>query len=76
MWHQRLGHLSGRLAAISQNETVTDINISNTAKLSFCEGCVEGKMHRHQASGRNSLIKKAIQLVHSDVCGVGVFKIK
>ena len=71
LWHQRLGHLSGqRLAAISRNETVTGINIPNTAKLSFCEGCVEGKMHRQPFKPVGEIrSSRKLQLIHSDVCG-------
>ena len=46
------------------------IKLSTTSKLSFCEGCVEGKMQckpfkplTHQQS------KRKLELVHSDVCG-------
>ena len=71
LWHQRLGHLTGqRLAAISRNEIVTGINIPNTAKLSFCEGCVEGKMHRQPFKPVGEIrSSRKLQLIHSDVCG-------
>ena len=44
--------------------------ISKASKLSFCEGCVEGKMHRapFKPVGEIRSTRK-LQLVHSDVCG-------
>ena len=45
LWHQRLGHLNGqRLSDIAQNELATGIKLPKAMKLSFCEGCVEGKL--------------------------------
>ena len=47
LWHQRLGHLNGQqLSDIAKKGLATGISLPTTAKLSFCEGCVEGKMHR------------------------------
>lgn len=47
LWHQRLGHLNGQqLSDIAKKGLATGISLPITAKLSFCEGCVEGKMHR------------------------------
>ena len=43
LWHQRLGHLNGQwLKEIVQKELVTGVKILKPAKLSFCEGCIEG----------------------------------
>ncbi len=72
LWHQRLGHLNGqRLKEIIQKELVTGVEMSKTAKLSFCEGCVEGKMHRKPFKPVGEIRStRKLQLVHSDVCGL------
>ena len=66
-----LGHLSEqRLSDMSQKQSVVGLNLSTSTKPSFCEGCVEGKMHRapfKSVGGIRSTRK--FQLVHSDVCG-------
>ena len=71
LWHQRLGHLSEqRLADLSRTKSVTGVNVSTFMKLSFCEGCVEGKMQRKPfKSVREIRSTRRLQLVHSDVCG-------
>lgn len=71
LWHQRLGHLNQQqLNTLVDRGLASGIKLSTTSKLSFCEGCIEGKMQRkpfkpliHQQS------KKKLELVHSDVCG-------
>ena len=70
LWHQRLGHINEKyLTRMTKNEVVTGMKISKT-KLTFCEGCVEGKTHRQpfKSVGENSSRRK-LQLIHSDVCG-------
>lgn len=71
LWHQRLGHLNGqRLSDIAQNELATGIKLPKAMKLSFCEGCVEGKMHRKPFKSVGDIRStRKLQLVHSDVCG-------
>lgn len=72
LWHQRLGHLSGqRLSDMSRKKSVVGLNLSTATKPSFCEGCVEGKMHRapFKSVGEIRSTRK-LQLVHSDVCGL------
>ena len=62
LWHQRFGHASGhRLQEAIQKEAVTGLKIPKNAKLSFCEGCVEGKMHRKpfKPVGKNSVNQEA-----------------
>ena len=71
LWHQRLGHLNVQhFKEAIQKKSVNGVKIQKTAKLSFCEGCVEGKMHRQpfKPVGEIRSIRK-LQLVHSDVCG-------
>ena len=49
---------------------LNDVKIQKTAKLSFCEGCVEGKMHRQPFKPVGEIRStRKLQLVHSDVCG-------
>ncbi len=71
LWHQRLGHLIfQQLRVLVDQELACGIKLPESAKLSFCEGCVEGKMQRkpfksltyHQS-------RRKLGLVHSDVCG-------
>ena len=71
LWHQRLGHLNRQqLNTLVDRDLVSGIKLSTASKLSFCEGCVDGKMQRkpfktvtHQQS------KRKLELIHSDVCG-------
>ena len=56
------------LQDLSQKEMVTGMKLPKEAQLSFCEGCVEGKMHR-QPVGESRHSSRKLQLVHSDVCG-------
>ena len=45
LWHQRLGHLNRQqLNTLADRGLASGIKQSTTSKLSFCEGCVEGKM--------------------------------
>ena len=46
------------------------VKIPKNEELSFCEGCVEGKMHRHPFKPVGEIrSSERLQLVHSDVCG-------
>ena len=72
LWHQRLGHLSRRqLNTLVDRELASSVKLSTAfEKLSFCEGCVEGKMQRKpfkSVSHRQSKLK--LELIYSDVCG-------
>ena len=72
LWHQRLGHVNVKyLQDLSQKEMVTGMKLPKEAQLSFCEGCVEGKMHRQpfKPVGESHRSSRKLQLVHSDVCG-------
>ena len=47
LWHRRLEHLNEQqLKNIIQKELVTGAKFPRSEDLSFCEGCIEGKMHR------------------------------
>ena len=71
LWHQRLGHLGKqRLHEIVSKQLVNGMDVSKTAKLSFCEGCIEGKMHRNPFKPVGEICStEKLQLIHSDVCG-------
>ena len=71
LWHQRLGHLNAQcFKEAIQKKLVNSVKIQKITKLSFTEGCVEGKMHQQtfKSVGEISSTRK-LQLVHSDVCG-------
>ena len=72
LWHQRLGHVNAKyLRDLSQKEMVTGMKLPKETKLSFCEGCVEGKMSRQpfKPVGESHHSSRKLQLIHSDVCG-------
>ena len=71
LWHQRLGHLnSQQLKQLVREEMATGAKIPSTAEVSFCEGCIEGKMHRLPFKAVGDIrSKQKLQLVHTDVCG-------
>ena len=53
-----------------QKKLVNSVKIQKTAKLSFCEGCVEAKMHQQPFKPVGEIRSaRKLQLVHSDVCG-------
>ena len=70
-WHRRLGHLGKQqLKELASKELSKGVAILKDDDLSFCDSCIEGKMHRQpfQSSGEVKSTRK-LQLVHSDVCG-------
>ena len=71
LWHQRLGHVhESRLKKCVQNEFVQGIDIEKMTELSFCEGCLAGKMCRKPFPTVGEIRStRKLQLVHSDVCG-------
>ena len=70
-WHFRLGHASEQCVKNTANEELaTGINLPKHTKLSFCEGCVAGKLKRAPFKPVGEIrSKRKLQLVHSDVCG-------
>ena len=70
LWHQYVGHVhESRLKkCVESRESVQ--GIQKMTELSFCEGCLAGKMCRKSfpAVGEIRLMRK-LQFVHSDVCG-------
>lgn len=71
VWHQRLGHVhEQRLKNCIQKGSVQGINVKQVTELSFCEGCLAGKMHRKPFSTVGEIQStRKLQMVHSDVCG-------
>lgn len=70
LWHMRYGHLNfNGLKTLQQKTMVTGLpHISCPSKV--CEECVVGKQHRDPfPKGNTWRAKKALQLVHSDICG-------
>src|SRR6201995_368320 len=71
LWHRRLGHLSeSGINTLLSSDAVHGLELSNTVKLSQCEGCVYGK-HSRQPFPTASLsrVTAPLELVHTDVCG-------
>ena len=71
VWHYRLGHANEQcVKKLASQELVTGMNSPKQTKLSFCEGCVAGKMKRAPFKPvREVRSKRRLQVVHSDVCG-------
>ena len=71
LWHQRLGHVHElRLKKCVESESVRGINIKKITELSFCEGCLAGKMCRKPFPAVGEIHStRRLQLVHSEVCG-------
>jgi len=70
LWHQRLGHLcEQQMRQMVKDELIKGMKFQKSANLSFCEGCVEGKIHKKPFSLVGVHSSRKLQLVHSDVCG-------
>ena len=71
LWHQRLGHLNSQhLRVLVDRQLACGIKLPGATKLSFCEGCVEGKMQRKPFKSLTyEQSKRKLNLIHSDVCG-------
>ncbi len=59
IWHQRLGHTSEQ--RLKEMDLVEGMNVSKKSQLSFCEGCVQGKLSRKPF--------KPVGGLQIDVCG-------
>lgn len=70
LWHSCYGHLNfGRLRTLYQKEMVKRLP-EITAPIQVCGECVVSKQHRKQfPHGKSWRTKKALELVHSDICG-------
>lgn len=59
-----------QLGTLVSQGLASGIKLSPASKLSFCEGCVEGKMqHKPFKPVTHQQSKKNLELVYSDVCG-------
>ena len=59
-----------QLNTLVDRDLASGIKLSTTSKLSFCEGCVEGKLQRKPFKPlTHKQSKRKLELVHSDVCG-------
>lgn len=67
LWHQRLGHTT-KLKELKG--LVNGVDISAETEVTFCEGCVEGKLAKKPFKSIGGIrSKRKMQLIHSDVCG-------
>ena len=71
MWHRRYGHLSEQsLKKLAVDDMVTGLSFNPSKTLRFCEGCVEGKLHRNSFPRHSETRhKEVLGRIHSDVCG-------
>ena len=71
IWHYRLGHANEQtIKDMAHKQLVTGIILPKQAQLSFCEGCITGKMTRLPYRSVGEIrSKRKLRLVHSDVCG-------
>ena len=67
LWHQHFGHINEQqLQDIARNELVIGAKMPNKLKLNFCQGCVEGKMHRLPFKSVGEIqSSRRLELVHS-----------
>lgn len=70
LWHRRLAHVNGQLLSrIVKGNLIDGVKVSKPGELSFCEGCVQGKLTRKPFKATGIRATRKLQLVHSDVCG-------
>ena len=69
LWHRRLAHVNVRqLRQLTANADGIDLPLDG--KQSFCEACVQGKMHRLPHPPLKDIKStERLQLVYTDVCG-------
>ena len=70
-WHRRFGHLGMRsLQTLAKGKLVTGFDYDHSKEISFCQACIEGKLHKSQSPATGGKrAKQPLELVHSDVCG-------
>uniref|UniRef100_A0A1X7TQ29 Uncharacterized protein n=1 Tax=Amphimedon queenslandica TaxID=400682 RepID=A0A1X7TQ29_AMPQE len=69
VWHRRLAHVNIRQLR-ELCSSADGINIPSNGDRSFCEACIEGKMHRLPHRPLKEIRStQPPQLIHSDVCG-------
>ena len=68
LWHQRLAHVNHN--QLRQLKSAEGVDVQQEEKQSFCEACVQGKMHQLPHKPLKEIkSKEKLQLVHTDVCG-------
>ena len=69
LWHRRLAHVNIR-QLYQLADCAEGIILPSDGKQSFCEACVEGKMHRLPHTPLKGIRStEKLQLVYTDVCG-------
>ena len=71
LWHWRLGHVNNQqLKQLTLQDMARGVKFPKTSNVSFCESCVEGKMHRKPFKSVGEIrSKRRLELIHTDVCG-------
>ena len=70
IWHHRLGHLHPKsMKTIQTHKLVEGIPTKPFQYLSICEGCIYGKQSRRKFPHHIHQTERALQIVHSDLCG-------
>ena len=73
LWHRRLAHVNRQLLSImmkgDQVKGLKGLKATNPGELSFCEGCVQGKLSKKPFKPSGIHTTRKLQLIHSDVCG-------
>lgn len=70
MWHKRFGHFSLKtLKFMYDSEMVNDL-LQISSQSQTCPSCTTGKIHRKPfPTSTYFRAAKALELVHSDICG-------
>ena len=70
-WHRRYVYLGSRnLEKLARDNLVDGFDYDPSRGISFCQACVDGKLHRSQfPTTRGKRAKEPLDLIHSDVCG-------
>ena len=70
LWHRRYGHMGEKnLQKLAKDEMLQQFDYDTNKRVSFCESCVGGKMHRNPYEQSRRRTTGTLELVHSDVCG-------
>lgn len=72
LWHRRLGHLGydnlARLTTMVDGITVSPADFK-AAKVEPCDPCMKGKQHRLPFSDSDTVTRRPLELLHTDLCG-------
>lgn len=70
LWHERLCHIGEQtIRTLVRKQLATGISIQEKDKLSFCEGCVFGRMTRKPYKLAKRKDCEPGEIIHSDLCG-------